>query len=255
MSVESLKSIFDIATVVLLGLTFLAGFGVLITGNIVNKEQATKLRQFDNDLTGAKTELAKQQQRAADAEGKIKLAEQHSAEANAKAEGFRLDIAKANERAASANETAEKERLARLQLEGKIADRILTPLQQQVLSTSLRPFGSFRVQVRWYVDSPEITRLANAITNSLGNAGWFAVGSASLASSVTTYDVVVAISREKPKEVRAAAMALVTGLRKNGISAELTDVPMQALPLPTMTLGGIDMPNAQMLILVGPKHQ
>jgi hypothetical protein len=65
MSVDSLKSIFDIATVVLLFLTFLAGAGVLITGNIINVRQAGQLRQFDKDLTEAKTELGKQQVRAA----------------------------------------------------------------------------------------------------------------------------------------------------------------------------------------------
>ena len=102
MSVEALKSLFDIAAVILLGLTFLAGAGVLITGNIINKRQEGKLRQFDTDLTGAKTELANQQERAAKAEANIAIAEQHSAEANAKAEGFRLDIAKSNEAAVKA---------------------------------------------------------------------------------------------------------------------------------------------------------
>ena len=45
MSVEAWKSAFDIATVVLLFLTFAAGAGVLITGNIINKRQTGKLHQ------------------------------------------------------------------------------------------------------------------------------------------------------------------------------------------------------------------
>ncbi len=102
MSVEALKSLFDVLTVVLLGLTFLAGTGVLITGNIINRRQSEQLKTFDSDMTKAKSELATQQERAAKAEGNIALAEQHAAEANAKAEGFRLDIASANERAEKA---------------------------------------------------------------------------------------------------------------------------------------------------------
>ena len=101
------------------------------------REQMLQLRQFDKDLTGAKTELGKQQERAAIAEKELKGvdmktegfrlaiaqaneraskaqenladANKRAAEADAKAESFRLDIARANE-------TAERERLARLQL-------------------------------------------------------------------------------------------------------------------------------------------
>lgn len=66
MSVESLKAFFDTAAVVLLFLTFVAGAGGLITGNIVNDRQAERLRQFDQNLTTAKYDLAKQQERAAE---------------------------------------------------------------------------------------------------------------------------------------------------------------------------------------------
>jgi hypothetical protein len=61
MSVEALKSFFDVGTVILLFLTFAFGAGVLITGNIINGRQAVQLRQFDKGLTEAKTELAKSQ--------------------------------------------------------------------------------------------------------------------------------------------------------------------------------------------------
>jgi hypothetical protein len=44
-SVESWKSFFDVATVALLFLTFLAGAGVLLTGNIINERQSKQLRQ------------------------------------------------------------------------------------------------------------------------------------------------------------------------------------------------------------------
>lgn len=71
MGVEGLKTIFDWAAVILLFLTFAAGFGVLVTGNIISKRQEGQLRQFDKDLTTAKSELARQQERAADADAKL----------------------------------------------------------------------------------------------------------------------------------------------------------------------------------------
>ncbi len=68
MTVEGLKTAFDWAAVVLLFLTFAAGFGVLVTGNLINRRQAEQLRKFDEALTEAKTELGRQQERAAKAE-------------------------------------------------------------------------------------------------------------------------------------------------------------------------------------------
>ncbi|MBB5059182.1 hypothetical protein HDF16_003905 [Granulicella aggregans] len=209
MSVEGLKSLFDIATVVLLGLTFFAGAGVLITGNIINKRQDGKLRQFDVDLTGAKTELAKQQERAAKAEASIALAEQHSAEANKKAEGFRLDIATANESAAhaqaslaqaeqnsaEANAKAEGFRLdiakaneasskAQAQVAGATAEaakanlelaRIRTPRSLSNaagLTESMKPFrGTEYVFFGCFQDQDSINLLMQ-IDKALSDAGW-----------------------------------------------------------------------------------
>ena len=58
MSVEGLKSVFDIGTVVAAFLVFMFGAGVLITGNIINKRQAEQLRQFTNDLKDKDVKIA-----------------------------------------------------------------------------------------------------------------------------------------------------------------------------------------------------
>ncbi len=50
MTVEGMKTAFDWIGLVLLFLTFAAGAGVLITGNIINERQARKLEQFALDL-------------------------------------------------------------------------------------------------------------------------------------------------------------------------------------------------------------
>ena len=192
MSAEGLKSLFDIATVVLLGLTFFAGAGVLITGNVINKRQVERLREFDADLTEAKTQLATQQKRAADAEANIKIAEQHAAEANTKAERFRLDIANANassdlakasvagataeaakatERAAEANRIAEDERLARVKLEAEIAPRRLDQQQMQAIARSLTPFRGRTATVVSYAMDAEGGILCKQLIAALNAAG------------------------------------------------------------------------------------
>ncbi len=79
MSVELWKSIFDWATVILIACTVVSGAGALITGDIISRRQEAKLRQFDKDLTGAKTELGKQQERAAEAELRLEELRRHVA--------------------------------------------------------------------------------------------------------------------------------------------------------------------------------
>jgi hypothetical protein len=65
MSLEGWKALFEIGGVILLGLTFVFGAGALYFSNRVNAVQDAHLRQFDRDLTDAKSEMAKQQTRAA----------------------------------------------------------------------------------------------------------------------------------------------------------------------------------------------
>jgi hypothetical protein len=62
MSIEAWKSVFDWGAVGLILLTFAFGAGALITGNKINKLQESRLRQFDKDLTDAKTALGKQEE-------------------------------------------------------------------------------------------------------------------------------------------------------------------------------------------------
>jgi hypothetical protein len=53
MSIELWKTIFDWAAVILVGLTFIAGAGGLITGKILNDKQAGELKQFQLELAEA----------------------------------------------------------------------------------------------------------------------------------------------------------------------------------------------------------
>ena len=151
MSVDSWKSVFDVAAVLLLFLTFIAGAGVLLTGNVINERQSKQLRAFDKDLTGAKIELA---------------------DVNAKAEGFRLEIAKATESAAEANKVAEGERLARIKLAASISwrtpDRALIPH----LTPPLRRFAGQRYAFVVDPGDPERSSVVSWVIILLAEANW-----------------------------------------------------------------------------------
>ncbi len=172
-SVESLewwKNVFEISGVVLLLLTFIAGAGLFLFSRRLNAIQAEQLRQFDIDLTNAKTELGKQQERAADAE----LA---AAEAKRIAGSFRLDIAQANkgaaeaqERAASANRIAEEERLKRVQIEERMKPRSLV-FSEKVVSALARYKGTQYTFSSVFGDEESI-KLLKQLDTALLTAKW-----------------------------------------------------------------------------------
>jgi hypothetical protein len=80
--------------------------------------------------TIANSEIAVLTQQAADAN-------QHAAEAEALAKGYEAQIATAKNSAAQANQTAEKERLAREQLQSRMKPRHLTKEQQAKIASIL----------------------------------------------------------------------------------------------------------------------
>jgi hypothetical protein len=105
-----------------------------------------------------------------DAVAKVAEAQQASAEAGAKAEGFRLEIARASQSAAEANRMAEQERLARLELEAKLADWVLTPDQQRRIIEVLSRVKGQTIDVSVIGDTPEIGYLSNALLGCLSAA-------------------------------------------------------------------------------------
>jgi hypothetical protein len=165
MSVELWKTIFDWATVVLIGLTFIAGAGALLTGSKISKRQAEQLRQFDEKLTGAQTELGKQQERAAKAEKALQEVANTAGEANERA-------GHANEHAARLEKEAETERLARVEIEAKVAWRRLTKEQQSAIGLRLRPLSGSIARLWYNVNDLEASTFALDLAAALHLATW-----------------------------------------------------------------------------------
>jgi hypothetical protein len=265
MSVELWKFIFDWATVVLIALTVVSGAGALITGGIIAKRQDARLYEFDKDLTGAKLELGKQQERAAQAEKSAAEAKQlasgfeteiaksneRAAEANSKAEGFRLDIAKANEHAASANETAEREKLARIQLEARLADRTLTPEQRTRLINDLSSSRGAVVDAVVFGDTGEIEGISIVIFEALRSAGWTVQTANAGGGSALVRGILIGTRANADAATMRAASALIASLQSMGIAADPWD--FDKMPLPAVRFNTSVTGNASIRIFVGSK--
>jgi hypothetical protein len=135
MPVELWKSIFDWTAVFLAAGAFVAGAGALITGNILNERQDAQLKQFDKDLTGAKSALAAQQERASIADGKLEGLAHDTATA-------KTEMAKQQTRAATAEQNL-------LELKERIKPRRLTDKQSQDFVAILKKLPNAELKAGW----------------------------------------------------------------------------------------------------------
>lgn len=163
----------------------------------------------------AEAQVATAMAASADAVAKVAGADARSAEASAKAEGFRLDIAKANEGAARATETAERERLARLQLEARLADRIFTPDQQRRCTSALTPSKGITVDVSVFGDTLEIANFSASVLGCLRQAGLLVNTSNPIGGGTAARGVLVGVKPGAPPAVTRIADVLIAILRES----------------------------------------
>jgi hypothetical protein len=134
-----------------------------VTGELVSHKKASRI---------SGQIVAVLNKTAADANGKAGLAEERTASLEREAANATEQAAKANERAAEANRVAEAERLARLKIEDRLADRRLTAEQQKVLADKLRAYPGMQGTLLYSADSHEVAEISKQLLAVFKNAGW-----------------------------------------------------------------------------------
>jgi hypothetical protein len=150
MTLSDWYSLFQVLSVVLLFLTFAVGTGAVLTGIRLNKEQGRKLLLFEEQLTTAKTDLAKQQERAALAE---------AAQEKILQDNLQLSI------------KLEEERRARLKLQKESEPRRLMGAQKDTLARLLANAPSKIAIVSKVLDT-ESSDFADDFDSALRLANW-----------------------------------------------------------------------------------
>lgn len=125
-------------------------------------------------------------------------------EADQKAEGFRLQIAQANERAANAEKetarlkrTAEDERIARVRIEERMAPRRITSKQHDEFVSVLIPYSGSVVGLE-QLGEKEATTFAEDILNVLSDSGWNVLKSFSGIVSPPPYGLICIVDDSTP---------------------------------------------------------
>jgi hypothetical protein len=223
-------------TAIIVALVFAAVAAVMVGGTTyLAFKKAKQLANAVSELSAAKEaklsdELRNQGERTA-------KAEQRAAEAEQKAEGFRLDIATANQRAAEAARTAESERLERVKIEEKLKPRTLSGEQQQRMEEKLKPFSGTPYELA--VDPiPEAINLIGAVDAILRSSGWvtgqsaktnfrmaFTLPSGSKVEQEYSAGVAVKLTRTLSAKYGTAAEAFILALQAEGIPARYEILP------------------------------
>lgn len=255
-SIEMWALIFGIVVVV--GVAGESVFGVRAWWN--NSKLQTVLGSIDqerqSEIAAATQKAGEAAERAANAEENLAnakeraaLAEQHAGEAKAKAEAFRLDIAKATERAADANRIAEEERLARLQLQARLADRTLTPEQEHEITSQLETTPGITVDVVIWGDTPEIQIISDLLLHSMPKSWTIHRGQAGGGGAVR--GILVGTRADSDANTTRAAALLVTTLRATGLA--VGPWSFDQMPLPPMMFNSSVDGTAPLRIYIGAK--
>ena len=190
MSVELVKSLCDWAAVILVGLTFVAGFGALRAGNIINERQAAQLRKFDADLTTAKADnLALQKQVTV-------------LQADASVQREKAAVAEAN----------------LLTLRGQAEPRRLTGSQKEELAKNLSGLGRDGLTIVTPIMDGEAADFADDFKSAVESAKWQTLRITNRISS--KYGVAVVTCEGTPEPVLAMAKKLSDALSKVGVAHE-----------------------------------
>ena len=157
-------------------------------------------------------------------------AKKETAQLALEAEKARAQIADAQARAAEANQKAEAERLARIQLEVRLAPRMLVAEQQQRIISKLSSFHGSAVDIIICGTGSDIGPLSEAISAALERASWH-VRKWSAMGGITATGILIQTADSSTAETEAAADGIVAALNSEGILSgrwdrfKGTDVP------------------------------
>ena len=255
MTAEAWKSLFDIAAVVLLFLTFAAGAGVLITGNIINKRQEAKLRTFDGDLTKAKLDLNAQV-------GRVASLQKDAANAHAAQQQVELALEKQRERTAQAE----------TQLLDVQKRQTTRHIENHSVSDALKGKPSGLMTIWYQPNDPEAYLFAFQIMGELSTAGWRVALPTAIPEDVSSVaflgpeyqqysKAVASFDRHLPPAVRVGGTTEL-GLMSNSPADpnkpnSLVDLLTAALkPLARNTWSwklASSLPDGEFVLIVGPK--
>jgi hypothetical protein len=185
---------------------------------------------------------------------KSEAAEASLGKAEAEAKGAQIAASNALTLASSARKEADSFERARVRLERKIADRILSGEQQTRIKSALEAasLGGQHATVVWYSENFEAARFASQIESAIGAAHWVTrLGPTNPGVNVGVLPVVsgVLIMTEPPDRSKKAGDVLFKALRNEDVAVNV--MPFERGTVTPMYLKSTDPEDSRILVIVG----
>lgn len=166
-------------------------------------------------------------------------------------DALRVEIARLANDTAQANERAEQERLARVQLEARLAPRSISREQQERIQAGISNLAGQYVTVT-FDNNPEAAAFATQIESILESAKWVIKGFApTIPGTGLPIARGVLVMPEPPEQSKAAAKVLLSALTKEGITASLVPMDRKKGAEEDLYLNSPDPIYKRVLVLIG----
>jgi hypothetical protein len=206
MTLESWNSFFQISSAILLGLTFFAGVGAIVSDRAVSRRLQARI----DTVTG---EARDANRKAEEATAGLAKALTDAARANERA-------AKAEEEAARFNKMAEEERIERLRLEARLKPRRLSQAQKDAIRSAISSFQGTLVHILSALGAWDGAQYARDFSDLCSESGWHVLGIGTWDSGGGPLPIGIELyMKESDGLVSAAVRCLQESLEQQEISA------------------------------------
>lgn len=238
-SIEMLSSINSVSQVILTVL-------VLLTFLVAAVVNATSWRRQGLQ----RIEDLKQAQALADANAHSSEANRQAGLANERASDADVRAARLELEAERLRVQAEEAKLARAQIEARLAPRRLTAERSESVVAQLSPYAEQRLNVFVVTGDTETLDIAHDVLKALSTAGWAVTVESGQDASIVEPGMLVGVEAAGTQQDVAAATALVEALR----SQELAVLGPRPQRPPEVTTGNVSRdPNARIRLVINRK--
>lgn len=165
MPLESWNSFFQISSAILLGLTFLAGVGAILTDRVLSRRRDVRVASAEEEIKAAAAVVAEADRKAAEAGEGTAQALAEVAAAKEREAALALKVEEQREKTANAER-------ALLELRQRVADRSLTAEQRKTLTAHLATGAKGPISIVCMGWNPEPCAFAVELADILRLNGW-----------------------------------------------------------------------------------
>lgn len=228
-----------------------AATATILVSSFASRLSSQKDTELERFRTQSAADIAKANARAEEARAQAALATEGQKELETALEQARIRQEELKGQNLRLQSEVERERLARLRIEERLAPRNLTDAQMRAVSTKLVPFAGQKLNAVVSPPEEEAVNISNQVLTALHQAGWIVVAILGTDTARATSGIFIEISPDADQQAVAAARALASALRFENLVV-FGPEPLDRSAVTGMFTGQ-QIPDAKIRLTIGSK--